>query len=517
MFGKVLVANRGEIACRIIRTCNRMGIKTVAVYSEADRDTLHVRRADEAYLLGASPPRDSYLNISKIIEIAAVSGAEAIHPGYGFLSQNPSFVRACEKAGIRFIGPSAHVMEKMGDKLRARKLAQKAGLSILPGTSKAVDDSDASITAWELGFPLMVKAAGGGGGIGIHILESVEELNSVIQQQRALVSSAFGSPHIYFERYMPDASHIEVQVMGDEYGNMVHLLARDCSIQRRNQKIVEESPAVKLAPEQQRLVWDYALRLARHIGYTNTGTVEFLVSREGGIYFLEMNTRLQVEHAVTEMITGLDLVELQLRVAAGETLPITQEDVQAHGHAIEARIYPEDPQTFIPSAGVIHNLHVPSGKHIRLDSALFRGYEVTTYYESLLAKLICWGETREEARKRLRNALKMFRIEGVQCNIPAIIKVMNDASFVDSTYNTVSLSSIISSPDQHIDIGENHQNGNGRNDRELAAAIGVSLLLSLNGHQRLGDWSRGNGTGSWKLQGRKEQLLSSTLGRKGWR
>ena len=517
MFGKVLVANRGEIACRIIRTCNRMGIKTVAVYSEADRDTLHVQQADEAYLLGASPPQESYLNIPKIIEIAGMSGAEAIHPGYGFVSQNPSFVRACEKAGIRFVGPSAQVMEKMGDKLRARKLAQKAGLPVLPGTTKAVEDSDANITAWELGFPLMVKAAGGGGGIGIHILESVEELDSVIQQQRALVSSAFGSPNIYFERYMPDASHIEVQVLGDEHGNLVHLFARDCSIQRRNQKIVEESPASKLAPEHRHLVWDYALRLARHIGYTNTGTIEFLVSSEGGIYFLEMNTRLQVEHGVTEMITGLDLVELQLKVAAGETLPITQEDIRTHGHAIEARIYPEDPQSFIPSAGVIHNLHEPFGNHIRVDSALFPGYEVTTYYESLMAKLMCWGETREEARKRLHNALKMFRIEGVQCNIPAIVKVVNDTSFVEGTYNTGSLSSIIGSPDQHIEIGGNHRNGNGRNDKELAAAIGVSLLLSLNGHQGLGDWSRGNGSGSWRLQGRKEQLISSTLGRKGWR
>ena len=517
MFGKVLIANRGEIACRIIGACQKMGIKTVGVYSEADRDTLHVRMADEAHLLGAAPPQESYLNMSRIIAVARMSGAEAIHPGYGFLSENPVFARACQEAEIRFVGPYPYVMENMGDKVKARNLAQKAGLPILPGTDEAVDDSEATAAAWELGFPLMVKATQGGGGIGIRVINSIEELKSVIQQQRALASNAFGSSYLYFERYMQGASHIEVQVLGDEHGNLVHLFERDCSVQRRNQKIVEESPSIKLTPEQQCRLWDYALKLARHIGYTSTGTVEFLVSPDGEMYFLEMNTRLQVEHGVTEMITGLDLVELQLRVAAGEPLPITQSHVHAHGHAIEARIYPEDPETFIPSAGVIRNFHQPSGEHIRVDSALFPDYEVTIYYEPLMAKLICWGETREEARKRLSGALEMFRIEGVKCNMPALQNVVTHTSFIDGTYHTGSLSTMVGTPKGDVALGANSLNENGGKDKELAAAIGVGLLLSMNGVSGLGGSFGSKGASSWKLYGRREEMLSRTLGSRGWR
>ena len=515
MFSKLLVANRGEIACRIIRACQKLGVKTVAVYSEVDRDTLHVKMADEAYLLGAAPPRDSYLDMSKIIAVARKANAEAIHPGYGFLSQNPAFARACQEADIRFVGPYPYVMENMGDKVKARKLAKKAGLPIMPGTNAAVDDSRATAAAWELGFPLMVKATQGGGGIGIHILDSIEELESVIRQERALASNAFGSPHLYFERYLKGASHIEVQVLGDEHGNLVHLFERDCSVQRRNQKIVEESPAVKLDLEQRSRLWDYALKLARHIGYTNAGTVEFLVSPHGEIYFLEMNTRLQVEHAVTEMITGLDIVELQLRIAAGEFLPITQSDIRVQGHSIEARLYPEDPHTFIPSAGVIHDLHQPSGKHIRLDSALFPGYEVTTHYESLLAKLISWGPTREEARNSLSEALDMFRIEGVKCNIPALRDVLAHSDFVNGTYDTGLLSVIAGSPKGGN--GNVASNGNGSRDRELVAAIGVAMLLSLNGNRGSRSRFQETGINSWKLHGLREQMLSRTLGSRGWR
>ena len=517
MFGKVLIANRGEIACRIIRTCQKMGVKTVAVYSEADQDTLPVRMADESYLLGASPPQESYLNIPRIIALARMSGAEAIHPGYGFLSENPAFVRACQEEGIAFIGPYAYVMENMGDKVRARNLARDAGIPILPGTDTAVDDSDATDTAWELGFPLMVKAAHGGGGIGIRVIESPEELKSVMQQQRALVGNAFGSSHLYFERYMPGASHIEVQVLGDEQGNLIHLFERDCSVQRRNQKIVEESPSIKLTSEQRCRLWDYALKLARHIGYTNAGTVEFLVSPEGEMYFLEMNTRLQVEHGVTEMITGLDLVELQLRVATGESLPIKQGEVRAQGHAIEARIYPEDPETFMPSAGFIHSFHQPSGKHIRVDSALFPGYEVSSYYEPLLAKLICWGETREEARKRISGALEMFRLEGLKCNVPALWNVVNHSSFVDGTYHTGLLATMAGTPEG--DVGGEAYPGreNGNRDKGMAAAVGVALLLSMDGDSgRVGSFG-GPENSPWKLYGRREQMLSRKLERRGWR
>ena len=518
MFGKILVANRGEIASRILRTCHEMGIKTVAVYSEADREALHVQIADEAYLLGDSSPQESYLNSSRILDVARMSCAEAVHPGYGFLSENPVFVRQCEDAGMKFIGPSHHVMAKMGDKLKARKLARKAGLPVLPGTARAVADSHAANVAWKLGFPLMVKPASGGGGIGIRILHSMDEINSVIQQERALARNVFGSPQLYFERYMQGASHIEVQVLGDEHGNLVHLFERDCSIQRRNQKIVEESPATKLTQEQRRYLWDCALKLARYIGYTNAGTVEFLVSTEGDVYFLEMNTRLQVEHGVTEMITGLDLVELQIRVAAGESLPLRQDDIQARGHAIEARVYPEDPETFLSSAGVIPALHEPSGKHVRVDSALFPGYEVTTHYEPLLAKLICWGENREEARKRLCGALEVFRIEGVKSNIPTLKRVAAHNEFVDNSYHTGSLPGMArASNTNSVYGGEIALNGNGNKDKEVAAAIGISLLLAMNGNSEQDNRFQPKGTTSWRLYGRREQMLSRTLGSRGWR
>lgn len=517
MFSKVLIANRGEIACRVIGACKKLGIKTVAVYSEADRNTLHVGMADEAYLLGASSPQESYLNMSRMIAIARTSGAEAVHPGYGFLSENSDFARACQQADIRFVGPYPYVMENMGDKVKARKLAQSAGLPVLPGTNTAVDDSQATAAAWELGLPLMVKATQGGGGVGIRIIDSLDELKSVIQQQRTLANNAFGSPHLYFERYMKGASHIEAQLVGDDRGSLVHLFSRDCSVQRRNQKIIEESPAVKLTPEQRSRLGDYALKLARHIGYTNAGTVEFLVSPDGEIYFLEMNTRLQVEHGVTEMITGLDIVELQLRVAAGERLPVTQDDIQCQGHAIEARIYPEDPDSFMPAAGVIRNFHQPSGKHIRVDSALFPGYEVTTHYEALMAKLICWGETRDEARKRLYGSLEMFRVEGVKTNVPALKNVISHPSFVDGTYHTGSLAAMIRDGGRDAALQAHPFHENGKKDKELAAAIGVSLLLSMNGDSGHAPSHPGDGTGPWKLYGLREQMLSHTLRSRGWR
>ena len=514
MIKKLLIANRGEIACRIIRACQKLGIGTVAVYSEADREALHVRMADEAHLLGGAAPRDSYLKISRLVSIARESGADAVHPGYGFVSENPAFARACQKAGITFVGPSPDVMKKMGDKILARKMARKAGIPIIAGTDGTVDDSRAVATAWELGFPLMVKASQGGGGIGIQVIRSMEELVPVIQHERSLASNSFGSAQLYFERYMKGASHIEVQVLGDHHGNLVHLFERDCSVQRRNQKIVEEGPSVKLTQEQRSRLWDHAVRFAKYIGYANAGTVEFLVSPEGEMFFLEMNTRLQVEHGVTELITGLDIVELQLRVASGEPLPATQDDIRVSGHAMEARIHPEDPDTFLPSAGVIHDLHQPSGKHIRLDSALFPGYEVTTYYESLAAKLMSWGETREEARKRLLMALEMFRIEGVKCNIPALKDVLVHPSFVDGTYHTDFLSGVAKTNGGN---GAHYPGSDGKNDKELAAAIGVAILLSMNGDAVLGGVGRQRGTGTWKLQGRREQMLSRTLGSRGWR
>ncbi len=519
MFSKVLIANRGEIACRIIRTCQRLGIKTVAVYSTADQDALHVKLADEAYFLGEADPQESYLNCEKILTAARQSGAEAMHPGYGFLSENPHCARQCQEAGITFIGPTPEVMEKMGDKLRARWLARKAGLPVLPGTDEAIEDDQAVDRAWNLGFPLMVKAAEGGGGIGIHIIESIDELVPIIERTRQMAGHAFGSTKLYFERYLKDASHIEVQLIGDEHGNLVHLYERDCSVQRRNQKLIEESPAAKLTPKLRRRLCRLAVKLGRKIGYTNAGTVEFLVSADGQVYFLEMNTRIQVEHGVTELITGVDMVELQLRVAAGEPLPITQRKIKTRGHAIEVRIYPEDPETLLPDAGTVTELHQPAGDHIRIDSALFEGYQVALEYEPLLAKVMAWGQDREEAVKRLSRALLAFRLEGVKCNIPLMRDILSSKEFTASTYHTGSmplwLEERLRRHPHRSANGVPSTNGHDKSDREKAAAIGVAMAFALQAGQTSA--TAAPPVSPWRVYGRREQLLSRTLGNRGWR
>lgn len=516
MFSKVLIANRGEIACRIIRTCQRLGIKTVAVYSTADKDALHVKLADEAYFLGESDPQESYLSCPKILQAARESGADAVHPGYGFLSENSHCARQCDEAGIKFIGPTPEVMEKMGDKLQARCLARKAGLPILPGTDDAIEDEQAVDRAWKLGFPLMVKAADGGGGIGIHIIESIDELVPIIERTRKMAGHAFGSTKLYFERYLKDASHIEVQLIGDEQGNLVHLYERDCSVQRRNQKLIEETPAAKVSPKLRKRLCNLALKLGRKIGYTNAGTVEFLVSADGQIYFLEMNTRLQVEHGVTELITGVDVVELQLRVAAGESLPITQKKIKPHGHAIEVRIYPEDPDTFLPDAGTITELHQPTGEHIRIDSALYEGYQVALEYEPLLAKVMAWGEDREEAKKRLSRALLAFRLEGVKCNIPLMRDILSSKEFTASAYHTGSvplwLEERMSRQPLRPANGVSSTNGHHKSDKDKAAAIGVAIAFALQASN-----SAAAPVSPWRVYGRREQLLSRSMGNRGWR
>lgn len=513
MFHKILIANRGEVACRIIRTCQAMGIRTAAVFSEADRGALHVRMADEAYYLGPAPPLDSYLNVVKIIETARQAEAEAIHPGYGFLSQNASFVVACQEAGIKFIGPTVEVMAQMGDKLLAREIAEKAGLPVLPGTNTEVTNRQALKRAKKLGFPLMVKAAAGGGGIGMHIVHSSEELKPIIDRERRLAENAFGSPRLYFERYLEHASHIEVQVLGDEHGKVIHLFERDCSVQRRNQKILEVSPSMKLDSKQRKNLTKYALKLAKSIGYTNAGTVEFLVSTDGDIYFLEMNTRLQVEHGITEMVTGLDLVELQIRVAAGEALPIKQKDVQRNGYAMEARINAEDPETFLPNPGTITGLTEPHGEFIRVDSCIFPGYEVSTHYDSLLAKVMCWGATREEARERLSGALNEFVIEGVKTNIPFLRRVVSHEDFVAGTYDTWLVSHIMTSPQEGFAAPDE---GGDRGDRALAAAIAVALVASPR-EPAPALKNDGHGVSPWRWHGRSQQMSSRVMGRRSWR
>ena len=526
MFSKVLIANRGEIACRVIRTCQRMGIKTVAVYSNVDAGSLPVQQADEAVPLGGPAPQDSYLNTGKILAAAQLAGADAIHPGYGFLSENPRFARQCEEAGITFIGPRPEVMEQMGDKLFARRLGREAGVPVLPGTDDAVPDEEAADAAWRLGFPLMVKAAEGGGGIGIHIVETPEELPPFIERSRQAAAGAFGSGRLYFERYLKDASHIEVQLLGDNYGNVVHLFERDCSVQRRNQKLIEETPASsKLRPETRRRLASLALTLGQRIGYNNAGTVEFLVSRDGSVYFLEMNTRLQVEHGVTEMTTGLDLVELQLRVAAGETLPITQDDVVHRGHAIEARIYPEDPETFMPDAGEITGLHLPTVENVRIDTALCDGYVVGLDYEPLIAKVMAWGENREQAIRTLQRALLELRLEGVRNNVPLLRSILASREFTDAVHHTGSVPHWVNElrqwhlahqsgvPAHLLHGNEPSRSGNGHNrpEKEIAAAIGVAMAMAM---QQSPPSADSNG---WRVQRRREQLYSRSMGSRGWR
>ena len=524
MFSKLLIANRGEIACRIISACRKLGIKTVAVYSDADRETLHVELADEAHPLGPAPPQDSYLRGDRVLEIARRSGAQAIHPGYGFLAENAEFARHCQEAGLKFIGPSPELMDMMGDKLQARKLARKAGLPVLPGTDEAVDDKDAIDRARALGFPLMVKSAEGGGGIGIHVVESVDELLPLVERTRKVAANAFGSARLYFERYLKDASHIEVQLIGDEQGNLLHLHERDCSVQRRNQKLIEETPAAKLTLEVRQRICSWAVGLGRYLGYSNAGTVEFLLSTEGQIYFLEVNTRLQVEHGITELVNGVDLVEWQIRVAAGESLPLEQDDIRARGHAIEARIYPEDPETLLPDVGTVTELCLPTGSNVRVDTALGKGYEVTIHYEPLLAKVMAWGETREDSVRELLGALLEFRLDGIKCNIPLLQDFLGCEEFGRASYHTGSLLSYMErhrlrqgAIGQIVENGTSHMNGNGREreNRELAAAIGAALALALQGSQPAA--TAAHAPGAWRMAGRREQLLSRSVGNRGWR
>ncbi|MCS7207608.1 MAG: acetyl-CoA carboxylase biotin carboxylase subunit [Dehalococcoidia bacterium] len=450
MFRAVLVANRGECACRIIRTLKRMGIRAVAVYSEADTRARHVQMADEAVPIGPPEPAQSYLNIPRLVEAARATGCQAVHPGWGFLAQNPAFARACAQAGLKFIGPRPEVMERMGDKVLARHLAREAGLPLAPGSPEAVTDEEAVRIAQAIGFPVMIKAAAGGGGVGIRVATSLADLRDLLPRARRLAQGAFGSDKVYVERYIRDAAHIEVQVLGDEHGTLVHLGERECSVQRRNQKIVEETPSPKLNDAQRQRLVAAALALARHIGYTNAGTVEFLWSPEGEFYFLEMNTRLQVEHPVTEMVTGLDIVELQVRIAMGEPLPFRQEDVVPRGHSVEGRVYAEDPDTFVPTGGTVERVVEPQGEGIRVDSALVPGYQVPLFYDAMLAKVIAWAPTREQAIARLDAALKGLVVEGVRTNIPTLRAVLGDPTFLLGTYTTQVLARLTAVPQRRV-------------------------------------------------------------------
>ena len=430
MFRKILIANRGEIALRVIRACKELGIRTVAVFSEADRWANYVAQADEAYLLGPAPSRESYLRMDKILEIARRSGAQAIHPGYGFLSERAEFSRACRKERIRFIGPRPESMEALGNKIAARKQAQKLGLPVVPGISGQVDEAQVLAFGKEHGFPILLKAAGGGGGKGLRVVRDPKDAPRALREAASEAGAAFGNSEVFVEKYVARPRHVEIQVFGDARGRVIHLGERECSVQRRHQKLVEESPSTVVDAALREKMGAVAVRIAKSVGYENAGTCEFLLDENGKFYFLEVNSRLQVEHPVTEMVTGLDLVKMQLAVAAGEALPVKQDDIHPRGHAIEVRVCTEDPfSNFAPATGEVAAVRFPHGPFVRVDSDLVRRTPITVYYDSLVAKVVAWASTRAEAVDRMLRALRECKIVGVQTTIPFHLQLFQDKRF----------------------------------------------------------------------------------------
>jgi acetyl-CoA carboxylase biotin carboxylase subunit len=503
MFKKILIANRGEIAVRVIRACRELGITSVAVFSDVDRAALHVRKADEAYHLGPAAAAESYLNFTKVLGVAKLSRADAIHPGYGFLSENAKFSQACADAGIKFIGPTAAAMEMMGSKTRARQNMDKAGVPFVPGTSRGVDSvEEAQQIAAKIGFPVMLKAAAGGGGKGMRLVHAPQELRSALESAQSEAQRAFGDNEVYIEKAIVNPRHIEVQVLADEHGNTVYLGERECSIQRRHQKVLEEAPSVIVDADMRCRMGEVAVRVAKAAGYTNAGTVEFLVDQQKNFYFLEMNTRLQVEHPVTELITGLDLVHLQIRIANGEKLPFTQEDVRIRGHAIECRIYAEDPDNnYFPSPGRISLLLAPSGPGIRRDSGMYEGWTVPIDYDPLLAKLIGYGTDREQAISRLVRALNEYFIGGIKTNVSLFRRILSDPDFHAAKVDTGYLDRLLKSPPPAAN----------RADAEVAAiAAGIFSVLepvAHSGAQASGNDATSNHHGDgWKRAARAELL-----------
>jgi len=437
LFKKVLIANRGEIAVRIIRALKEMGIATVAVFSEADRNALHVKIADEAYCIGQSSADKSYLNIPSIMSVAEVTGAEAIHPGYGFLAESPHFVEVCESSGVKFIGPGSEVISLMGNKAKAREIMIKAGVPVVPGTEEGLNNNNANKIAEKIGYPLIIKAAAGGGGKGMRVVQNSKELEKGIHMARSEAEASFGDNTVYLEKYIEEPRHIEFQILADEFGNLIHLYERDCSIQRRHQKLIEETPSPALTPELRKEMGEVALRAANAVNYNNAGTIEFLLDKNNNYYFIEMNTRIQVEHPITEIITGIDIVKEQIRIANGEKLGYGQNDIKKSGVAMECRINAEDPEhNFRPSPGKINQLILPGGPGVRIDNSVYPGDYIPPYYDSMLAKLIVWGENRNEVLSKMERALSEFVIEGVETNINFHLKVINNAFFRKGEFYT---------------------------------------------------------------------------------
>ena len=435
---KILIANRGEIAIRIMRTCREMDIETVAVYSEVDRTSLHVRYAHEAYYIGKSPSNESYLNIGKILEVAKNCGADAIHPGYGFLSENAEFSSRCKQEGIIFIGPEPDVIVQMGDKIMARDAMTKAGIPVVPGTNGSVSGEEEILEAIRsIQLPVMIKASAGGGGKGMRLVRKESEVVSAVRAARSEALSAFGDDSVYIEKYISSPHHIEFQILADELGNVVHLFERECSVQRRHQKMIEETPSPLMTDELREKMGKSAVEAAKAVNYTGAGTIEFLVDNNLNYYFLEMNTRLQVEHPITERITGIDLVKQQIRIAEGHPFDFSQNEIMRRGHSIECRIYAEDPDNnFMPSAGKIHKISEPLGLGVRTDGYVYEGFEIPIFYDPMISKLIIWGKTREESIRRMRRALYEYKITGVKTSIKYLERIMSNKNFIDGKYDT---------------------------------------------------------------------------------
>jgi len=437
MIHKVVIANRGEIALRIIRACKELGIKTVAVHSDVDSEALHVKLADQSVCIGPAASADSYLNMKAIISAAEVTDADAIHPGYGFLSENAEFAEICQNCGLTFIGPTAENMRLMGDKISARQTVTKAGVPILPGTTDAVTSAEEAVRiAEEIGCPVIIKATAGGGGRGMKIVHSLTSVPNAFAAARSEAKAGFGNPEVYIEKYCERPRHVEIQIMADKHGNVIHLGERDCSIQRRHQKLIEEAPCSVLTEELRKEMGDCAVAAAKAVNYSSVGTIEFLLDSDNKFYFMEMNTRIQVEHPVTEMVTGIDIVKEQILAAAGRPLRYTQADIKITGHSIECRINAEDPDKFTPCPGTIDGYHTPGGLGVRVDSAVYDQYKVLPYYDSLIAKLIVHAETREEAIRRMDRALEEYIIEGIKTTIPFHRKVMNNKDFIEGNIDT---------------------------------------------------------------------------------
>lgn len=437
MFNKILIANRGEIALRIIRACKELGIKTVAIHSTVDVNSLHVKFADEAVCIGPPESSKSYLHIPSIISAAEITGADAIHPGYGFLSENPSLAEICQTCGIKFIGPTSENIRLMGNKVKAKNAMKEAGVPIVPGSPERVESAvEAAVIAEKIGYPIILKASAGGGGRGMRIIRKKDDLIDTFNVVQAEASAAFADPHIYMEKYIERPRHIEFQIMADEHGNTIHLGERDCSIQRRHQKLIEESPSPALTNKLRKEMGECAVKAVKSIHYQSVGTIEFLLDGDGKYYFIEMNTRIQVEHPVTEMVTGIDLIKEQIRIAAGEKLKLRQKDVNIFGHSIECRINAEDPDKFIPSPGKITALNIPGGPGVRVDTAIYSEYTVLPYYDSLIAKLIVHGHDREDAIAKMNRALEEFHVEGIKTTIPFHKKVLSHKDFLKGEFYT---------------------------------------------------------------------------------